>query len=470
MGKKFIIYQMLPRLFGNRNSNCVHNGSLAENGSGKFCDISVKVLQELKKLSVTHLWYTGIIRHATDGDKTAKGKAGSPYAIKDYYDVNTYMATHPESRMAEFEELVSRTHSQGLKVLIDFIPNHLSREYDSAVKPFDDRNFYPGRIHDGDWTDTVKLNYGSHDTWEKMRDILMFWAAKGVDGFRCDMVELVAVDFWEWCIPQIKKSFPDIIFIAEIYQPHNYHPYIRRGGFDYLYDKSGFYDTLRAISAGHTPASSLTSVWQGLGDFQPNMLNFLENHDEQRVASDFFIRDPRRSMAMLYVSLLFNTAPFMIYFGQELGERGMETEGYSGVDGRTTIYDFWSLSSVRRFLEGMDAGDVFKNLTDSEAGILSAYRKLMRLSVDTPSFEVGKTFDLMYVNPKSDHFDPRYHYAFLRSDGREIYLIAANFSQWDATVSINIPQEVFDYFGVCGSPSQITVSVKAFDGNIIQII
>ena len=469
MHEKFIIYQMLPRLFGNRNPECVFNGTLAENGSGKFGDITAKVLKELKELAVTHVWYTGIIRHATDGDTTAKGKAGSPYAIKDYYDVNPYMSKVTSKRMKEFESLVARTHKAGLKVIIDFIPNHLSREYNSTVAPFGDENFYPGRIHDGDWTDTVKLNYGSRDTWTKMKDILMLWAAKGVDGFRCDMVELVTVDFWEWCIPQLKKAYPGIIFVAEIYQPHNYHPYITRGGFDYLYDKSGFYDTLRAISDGHTWASSLTSVWQGLGDFQPKMLNFLENHDEQRVASNFFAGNAQRSLAMLYVSLFFNTAPFMIYFGQELGEQGMETEGYSGVDGRTTIYDFWSLSSVRRFLEGCDAGDVYKDLIDNEKQILSIYRELMKMAMKKDSFRIGKTFDLMYVNPQSGHFDPRYHFAFLRSDGKEIYLVTANFSQWDAQIRINIPKEAFDYLGINGGASQITVSVGEYNGNIVNL-
>lgn len=460
---------MLPRLFGNRNPNCIPNGSLSENGSGRFKDISSEVLDELKKLAVTHVWYTGIIRHATDGDDTAKGRAGSPYAIKDYYDVNPYMSTETDGRMREFEELVDRTHKAGLKVIIDFIPNHLSREYHSDVAPFGDENFYPGRIHDGDWTDTVKLNYECHDTWIKMREILLFWGSKGVDGFRCDMVELVNVEFWEWCIPQIKKSFPEIIFIAEIYQTHNYHPYIVRGGFDYLYDKSGFYDTLRAISAGHTWASSLTSVWQALGEFQPKMLNFLENHDEQRVSSDFFVGNPQKSLAMLYVSLLFNTAPFMIYFGQELGERGMESEGYSGVDGRTTIYDFWSLSSVRRFLQGVDSGDVLKCLSESEGKMLQTYRNLMNMAMVEPAFRRGKSFDLMYVNPRSGHFDPRYHFAFLRSDGKKVYLIAANFSQWDATIKINIPHAAFDYFGIASNDCQIKVDVSSHNGTITEI-
>lgn len=469
MREKFIIYQMLPRLFGNMNSECVVNGSLSENGSGKFGDISPKVLEELSKLSVTHVWYTGIIRHATEGDATAKGRAGSPYAIKDYYDVNPYMAKNPKTRMNEFRALLQRTKKAGMKVIIDFIPNHLSREYSSSVAPFGDENFYPGRIHDGDWSDTVKLNYSSRDTWTKMRDILEFWASKGVDGFRCDMVELVTVDFWEWCIADLKSKFPNLIFIAEIYQPHNYEPYISRGGFDYLYDKSGFYDTLRSVSAGHIPASSLTGVWQGLGDFQPFMLNFLENHDEQRIASDFFIGDPFKSLAALYVSLFWNTAPFMIYFGQELGERGMESEGYSGVDGRTTIYDFWSLSSVRRFLQGVSENDELKYLSENEGYVLKVYRQLMNMAMEIKAFREGVSYDLGYTNPHSDHFDPRYHYAFLRSDGEEVYLCAANFSQWDATIRVNIPTEAFKYCGVSQQNTSITITIPAYGGNIVKV-
>lgn len=478
MQSKFIIYQMLPRLFGNTNPNCVYDGTFEENGSGKFSDVSEAVLEDLKKLSVTHVWYTGIIRHATEGDLTAKGKAGSPYAIKDYYDVNPYMATDASLRMDEFSSLLERTHDSGLKVVIDFIPNHLSREYDSQVAPFGDENFYPGKIHDGDWTDTVKLNYGCRDTWSKMRDILEFWAAKGVDGFRCDMVELVTVDFWEWCIADLKKRYPHLIFIAEIYQPHNYQPYICRGGFDYLYDKSGFYDHLRWISTSEgrgTPASALTSVWLSLGEFQSNMLNFLENHDEQRIASTFFLGHPERAFSSLYVSLFFNTAPFMIYFGQELGEDGMEHAGYSGPDGRTTIYDFWSLPSVRNYLNGINEGDECKYLSDEQKALLGKYRELMSLAMNTPSFREGKTYDLMYANPHTECFDPRYHYAFLRSDGKEVYLVAANFSKWDATIQINIPQEALDYLlgdsdhrAISRKPQTVTIS--AHQGSVVKVL
>lgn len=470
MRGKFILYQILLRLYGNLNPSPIPWGTLEENGSGHFCDITSEVLDSLKKLSITHVWYTGVICHATEGDPSVKGKGGSPYAIKDYYDVNGYMAQNPNNRLSEFTSLVERSHIAGLKVIIDFVPNHLSREYNSQINPFDDTNFYPGRICDGDWSDTMKLNYHNRDTWEKMRDILLFWAEKGVDGFRVDMVELVPVEFWEWCVPQIKQVRRDIIFIAEIYQPSNYHPYISRGGFDYLYDKSGFYDHLRAIYSHNLPAYSLTQVWQSLGELQPKMLNFLENHDEQRIASDFFLQDPFKAKAALYVSLLFNTAPFMLYFGQELGERGMDSEGYSGLDGRTTIYDYWSISSVRRFLTGVKEGAPLKYLSSDEAALYDFYTALLNISMMVPSFREGENFDLGYVNPYSDRYDPKYHFSFLRSDGEELYLVVANFSQWDAKIFVNIPKEGYQYLG-CSSPQslQVEVEVKSYDGTILKI-
>ena len=143
---KLIVYQLLPRYFTNTNTTNKYYGSKEENGVGKFNDINEKALLELKKLGVSHVWYTGIIEHDTMTDYTVygikmddpdvvKGKAGSPYAIKDYYDVDPDLAVDVNNRMAEFEQLVKRTHQQGLKVIIDFIPNHVARSYHSDVKP-----------------------------------------------------------------------------------------------------------------------------------------------------------------------------------------------------------------------------------------------------------------------------------------------------------------------------------------------
>ncbi|HEY5826268.1 MAG TPA: alpha-amylase family glycosyl hydrolase, partial [Cyclobacteriaceae bacterium] len=138
--EKLVIYQMMTRLFGNTKTTNKKYGTLEENGVGKFNDINETALQGIKELGVTHVWYTGVIEHALLTDYTAqgiplddadvvKGRAGSPYAIKDYYDVNPDLAVNVKDRMKEFEQLIERTHTQGMKVIIDFIPNHVARSY-----------------------------------------------------------------------------------------------------------------------------------------------------------------------------------------------------------------------------------------------------------------------------------------------------------------------------------------------------
>ena len=426
--QKPIIYQMLPRLWGNDKVRPKKNGGLSDNGTGKFSDIDVSSLEYLKWLGCSHVWYTGVIRHSTQASEDGctpshpqfvKGKAGSPYAICDYYDVNVYLADNPEDRMVEFEQLIKRTHEAGLKVIIDFVPNHVARDYgkitptsghpvlgaddDKTVhwKESNDFFYYPGEAlrlptecpkgmepfseipamatgnncyspcpSVNDWYETVKINYcDTHNsTWDKMLDILLFWASKGVDGFRCDMVELVPPQFFTWAISKVKDAYKDIIFVAEVYKKELYKQYIREVGFDYLYDKSGLYDTLKSVvdktvNDNGMPvelwqsATGITRNWQYLSDLQPYMLNFLENHDEQRFASEFFGKDARNTFAPLFVSLYLNTAPFMIYFGEETGEAGMDEEGFSGRDGRTTIFDWWSVGSIRRLRKVIESGE-----------------------------------------------------------------------------------------------------------------
>lgn len=482
--EKMIIYQVFPRWFGNTKTKLIRNGSLAENGVGKFSDFTPLALSKIKELGTTHIWYTGVIEHATKTDYTAyhiqkdhtavvKGKAGSPYAIKDYYDIDPDLADHVENRMEEFEALVARTHEAGMKVIIDFVPNHVARQYhsdaqynfieelgqnDNTSKAFDpNNNFYyiPGQPltlpftddDDGlqysefpakatgndrfdafptynDWYETVKLNYGvdylngrsKHfnpipNTWYKMLDILRFWAGKKIDGFRCDMAEMVPVEFWEWAIPLVKKDYP-VIFIAEVYNPALYRSYIFTGHFDYLYDKVGLYDTLRAVICGQAPASNIPACWQSLEGIQSHMLNFLENHDEQRLASDFFAKDPAAGISGLLVSALMNTNPFMIYAGQELGERGMDEEGFSGLDGRTTIFDYWSVSTLRNWKNGgkFDGG----KLTDLQKQLRQQYITILNIAQNEPAITQGDFFDLMYANEKNRFFNNRNQYAFLR--------------------------------------------------------
>ena len=140
------IYQMLPRLFGNTNETRKENGFLEDNGVGKFNDLDETAIAELKKLGASHIWLTGVHQQATSTDYSdigepaddpdlLKGLAGSPYAIRDYFDVSPDYAVDPAKRMEEFQAAVARIHAAGMKVLIDFVPNHVARSYASTVRP-----------------------------------------------------------------------------------------------------------------------------------------------------------------------------------------------------------------------------------------------------------------------------------------------------------------------------------------------
>lgn len=515
--KKIIIYQTLPRLFGNRNLTRKVNGTLAENGCGKLSDFDAPTLRRIHTLGVTHIWYTGVVRHATATDYSrygiprqhpavVKGRAGSPYAITDYYDIDPDLADDVEQRMDEWSELVDRTHAAGMRVIIDFVPNHVARQYHSIVKPADARdlgedddagkrfdlqnNFYyctgepfapqfdlkcgaaepyvemPAKAtgndrfdsHPGinDWYETVKLNYGidycdaggrsEHfdpvpNTWIKMTDILLFWAAKGVDGFRCDMVEMVPTAFWAYATQIVKERFPGLLFIGEVYDPEQYRSYID-SGFDYLYDKVGMYDCVRAVIRGERPASSITYQWQVVGDMTDRMLYFLENHDEQRVASDYFCGEGRKALPGLIVSALMQTNPFMLYAGQEYGERGMDREGFSGTDGRTTIFDYWAVDAIYK--------GYFKRaaLTAEQKYLALRYQQILRIANREKAVREGRFFDLMYVNPQSWQFNPYSQFAFLRKCDDDVLLVIVNFSGQRVLLNVNIPGHAFDYLGM----------------------
>jgi glycosidase len=518
--KKIIIYQVLPRLFGNSNIHCEYNGDITANGCGKFDDFTDEVLNRLRDNGITHVWYTGIIEHATQTDYSAygirrdhpaivKGKAGSPYAIKDYYDVDPDLANDVEHRMQEFEALVERTHKAGLKVIIDFVPNHLARQYHSDMKPkgvsdfgehdntevdFDPQNNfyyiphtelhgdfdmkagadeayheYPAKAtgndkfdacpNISDWYETVKLNYGidyTHgnschfspipDTWKKMLAILLYWTAKGVDAFRCDMAEMVPVDFWQWVIPQIKAVRPTILFIAEVYNPRLYKTYVEKGHFDYLYDKVGMYDTLHNIVCGYGSASSIASCWQRLEGLDNHMLYFLENHDEQRIASDFFAQDPWKAIPALIVAATMNTNPFMLYCGQELGEMGMDSEGFSGRDGKTSIFDYWSIPSIRLWRESIRMNDM-KGIENMMA-LHDLYVRILRLCNKEKTIAEGLFFDLTYANVNGWRFNEYKQYTFLRKKGNEVLLVAVNFDSLPVNIAVNIPPHAFDYLDI----------------------
>lgn len=527
---KITVYQVFTRLFGNSKSKNVTYGTIEENGVGKFNDINDEALEEIRKMGITHVWYTGVIEHATMTDFSAfgipaddadvvKGRAGSPYAIKDYYDVAPALAVNVPNRMQEFESLVKRTHDKGLKVLVDFVPNHVARQYQSDAKPAgvkdlgedDDKtrsfapnnNFYylpgtsfvppreyqplenlphptkdgkftetPAKVTGNDqfthapgineWFETVKLNYGvdiqnnrtTHfdpipSTWTKMRDILLYWTGKGVDGFRCDMAEMVPVEFWGWVIPQVQTANKDIVFIAEIYNPTAYRTYIEAGKFDYLYDKVGLYDTVRAVMEGRAEANFISNNWKQTQGINSRLLRFLENHDEQRIASRFFAGNAKKGIPGMTVTATLNSGPVMLYFGQEVGEPALGKEGFSDDDGRTTIFDYWGVPHHQLWMNfGLYNG---LGLTPEMKSLRAFYGQLLNVCRTSEAIRKGGLYDLQSFNVqhRTPGYDGRYIYSFLRFTQENRVLVVVNFeSQHTKEVNIRIPANAFAAMGL----------------------
>ena len=470
----------MTRLFGNENTTNKPWGTIEENGVGKFADFTDEALSGIRELGVTHIWYTGVPHHAVirdyakfgignDDPDVVKGRAGSPYAVKDYYNVNPDLAVDPARRLEEFEELIARTHEHGMKVIIDIVPNHVARDYQSISRPDSvedfgtnddtsvewarDNNYYyvlgedfrvpefpgsyqplggdPHPLVDGqfdespakwtgngaraaqpafdDWYETVKMNYGvrpdgSHafdslpeeariwsieqhaefwrdkdvpDSWTKFRDIALYWTSKGVDGFRYDMAEMVPVEFWSYLNSSIKAANPDAFLLAEVYNPSLYRDYIQLGRMDYLYDKVGLYDTLKPIMQGNESTAAIAPVHGAVLDIEEHMLHFLENHDEQRIASPDFAGDADIAKPAMVVSALLSRSPTMIYFGQEVGEPGDGDAGF-GDPTRTTIFDYWGVPSHQRWVNDgtFDGGQ----LSDEEKQLRDFYVRLLNLS------------------------------------------------------------------------------------------
>ena len=513
---KIVIYQMMVRIFGNDNTTNVFNGTREQNGCGRMSDITPEALQSIKRLGCNYVWYTGILQQATKTDwssyglprQTAavvKGNAGSPYAICDYYAVSADIADDVNNRAAEFDALVQRTHDAGLKVLMDFVPNHVAREYQSVVKPeislgaqdktdvaFDNQNnfyYFPGQTLNWsevtsessagnasqtvaqsvytetpakvsgndvfasvvpsvyDWYETVKLNYGveykadgtreNHfdpipSTWIKMSDILLFWASKGVDGFRCDMSEMVPCEFWHYGIARVKEQYPDVLFIAEIYNPRVYEDYIVTGGFDYLYDKVELYDSIRSVVEGRRPVDAieacLTLPTYQNDNVKGHMLNFLENHDEQRIASEFFGKNPQAGIPALYVSALINGNPYMNYFAGELGEDAPDAEGFQGADGRTTIFDYWGLERQKAWKQ---ANWDESQLPGEYLSIRRRYEEVLKLTQRAAVAE-GTT-----VNVTDDAMRAARVFAFERKSASDNLTVIANFGDAPYTAVID---------------------------------
>jgi len=537
--KKIVVYQVFTRLFGNKNTTNKPWGTIEENGVGKFNDFTDKALHEIKDLGVTYIWYTGVPHHALvrdykaygisdDDPEVVKGRAGSPYAVKDYYNVNPDLAVNPANRLQEFEALIARTHKAGLKVIIDIVPNHIARKYEGksnpdGVKDFGadddvnveykrDNNFYyipkehfeipngdiplngeKNPLVDGvfdenpakwtgngsrkvkpdqnDWYETVKVNYGIRpdgskdfpelpagfdqksykehfafwqdkevpDSWKKFKSIALYWTAKGVDGFRYDMAEMVPYEFWSYMNSAIKMKNPSAFLLAEVYNPNEYRNYIRLGKMDYLYDKVETYDKLKDIIRGKSVPDGLSDIQKGMSDIEHHMLHFLDNHDEQRLASPEFAGTPERGKPLMVVSTTISSSPTMVYFGQEVGEAGNENAGF-GTRSRTSIFDYIGVPNHQKWMnEGkFDGGQ----LSDSEKNLRDFYKRLLNFSIKSPAL-MGSFQEIQSVNKQNTSGYDELVYSYVRWSENQKLVIISNFSsEKSSEFELIIPVEV----------------------------
>lgn len=540
--QKPIVYQIFTRLFGNKASTNKAWGTLHENGVGKFNDINDAALRSLKELGITHVWYTGILHHASvtdysdfgipgDDPDVIKGRAGSPYAVKDYYQVSPDLAVNVEQRMQEFEALVARTHKHGLKVIIDIVPNHVARHYDSLGKPEGvkdfgaddntsvvyarDNNFYyvpdqafqvpdkPYRdlgddshpLLDGkfdempakwtgngareakpgvwDWYETVRINYGvkpdgsydfpslpaeyankgieAHatfwstvevpDSWRKYRDIVHFWMDKGVDGFRFDVAELVPVEVWSYLNSSIKQRNPEAFLLAEIYTPSIYRDYLNLGKMDVLYDKVGQYDSVYALMQGRGNTQQLFDIHTELLDIESNMLRFLENHDERRIASQGFAGDAQMGKPGMIVAATMHSGPIMLYFGQELGEPAAGNPGFGGLEEGTwfdtTIFDYWGVPSIQAWMNnGLFDG---AHLTAEQSGLRHWYGTLLNAVKHAPALH--GTLHPLHSEETS--------IAYLLAHPQQRWLVISNFDRHSpVNKTIRLPKDLVARLGL----------------------
>lgn len=554
MGKP-VVYQVFTRLFGNKNTTNKPWGTIEENGVGKFSDFNDAALNGIKSLGVSHVWYTGVPHHALIGDYTefgidnddpdvVKGRAGSPYSVKDYYSVNPDLADDPANRVAEFEALIKRTHDHNMKVIIDIVPNHVARAYHSIDKPqgvrdfgaddnktveFDrDNDFYyvvgqdfkvpkamnnyaplggeshtltdatfvespakwtgngsrAAQPHFNDWYETVKVNYGvkpdgsyafthlpesyrfkgyqAHaafwadkdvpSSWKKFRDITQYWLAKGVDGFRYDMAEMVPVEFWSYLNSAIKMTNKDAFLLAEIYNPKQYRNYIQLGKMDYLYDKVDFYDRIKDIMQGHGNTGDLANIQQRYSDIEQHLLHFLENHDEQRIASEDFAGSAEKAKPAMVVSTLIGRSPTMVYFGQEVGEDGSEETGF-GDPTRTTIFDYAGVPAHQRWMNDgkFDGGQ----LSAAETSLRDFYQRLLNISAENSAMQ-GQYASLHVVNRKALTSYNHLQFAFTRWSAQEKLIVVSNFdSENSAQYQLEVPAQLINQWQLSAGQYQV---------------
>ncbi|MEW5797798.1 MAG: alpha-amylase family glycosyl hydrolase [Bacteroidota bacterium] len=378
--KSGIIYEIYTRAFSKE---------------GNFAGVE-KRLPELKKLGVTILWMMPI--HPVGVEKR-KGSLGSPYSIQDYYGVNPEFGT-----IDDFKSLVNKSHELGLKIVIDLVANHTSwdskmiKEHPEWFTKDSTGNFIPPVA---DWSDVVDLNYDNKELRAYMIDMMKYWVRDvGIDGFRCDVSEMVPTDFWNDARAALDSIKPVFMLSEGMYAEHHLK------AFDATYGWNS-YHTMAQIFKGEKPASEMDSVLIRESLAYPKgslRMRFSSNHDENAWDMPDVVKFGKEGAKL--AAVLTNTLPGipLLYNGQEVGN------------------DI-TLGLFEKFEIDWKKG---KEWTEF-------YKKLFTIRKNNRSLPLG---DYQYVKNNR----PEHVYSFIRTDGMNTILAVFNFSNSERTVVLELPK------------------------------
>lgn len=375
-----IIYEIYPRAFSQE---------------GNFAGIE-KRLPELKKLGVTILWIMPI--HPLGLEKR-KGSLGSPYSVQDYYAINPEYGT-----LDDFSSLVSAVHQQGMRIVIDLVANHTAwdskmfREHPEWFTKDSSGAFIPPVA---DWSDVVDLNYDNKELRRSMIEMMKYWVRDiGIDGFRCDVSEMVPVDFWDDARAVLDSIKPVFMLSEGMYAEHHLK------AFDVTYGWNS-YHTMAEIAAGKKPAFEMDSVLirESLSFPKGSLrLRFSSNHDENAWDMPDVLKFGVEGAKL--AAVLTNTFPGvpLLYNGQEVGSR----------------------EKLGLFEKHRIDWRIGKEWTDF-------YKKLFTIRTQNPALSAG---DYQYVkNNRSDQV-----YSFIRTDGKNTLLVIVNFAKSERTAKLELPK------------------------------
>jgi glycosidase len=400
-----VVYEIFPRNFSRE---------------GDFNAITAH-LDELKDLGVNILWLMPI--HPI-GEKMKKGTIGSPFAVRDFYAINPDYGT-----TNDFKRLIAGAHARGMKVIIGIIAGHTA--WDSVL--MDRPGFYLKDTNgvvippDPGWTDVAGLDYANPEVRSYMIGMMKYWLKDfGVDGFRCDVVSTVPVDFWEAARDELEKVNPQVIILADA----GARPALLAKAFD-VDSSRNFESSLEMVMASVAPAYLLKDSWEHTQQQFPKgalHLRFTDSHEEIRAVARYGVPG---ALAAQVLMLTIDGVP-LFYNGMEVGDATESTD--------PALFEkmpvFW------------EAG--------GRPPLRDYYRDLIKLRKQYAAFYNG---DVMWLQNTA----PAEIVSLRRADAKDEFIVLINLSSRRVTGSIELSNaDGFEPVKISGRPNPVDIHLPDF--------